>query len=234
MKTKVKTVPVVIIKEIVDSPLIKLVKETNLPSCLASHLETWKIVGNRWLTSMEAELELSAMNKEVEGGMELNALRALTFMGYMVKTEASFANGWVVRYRLSKQGQKAVGIKEVEQVSTSTAQEEIECGMCDGSGVDEKGLLCAVCGGSGTYAAKKARPAAKRTPDPIKTTMRTQTRRVDRSSLVDCPLCDGTGMGTKNTCKSCKGTGSIEDAKPSPTRKPSKPELKQRIMVRRK
>ena len=173
-KIKVRTIKAAPPKESVDSMLVHFVHSKDISKTLADTMQMWKELDNKWLTSMEAELELDSKGMKIEGGVQLNAIRALVFMDYIMEKKGGYQDVWVTRYKLSKQGLKAVGMKEEEEAptvkepkaakvkvsppektaTTTKAVVSTDCGRCGGSGVDDNVDICKWCKGSGEVAGK--------------------------------------------------------------------------------
>lgn len=160
-KIKVKAVPVKPVLDTVESKTVKMLMDSTMPRKLADTLEAWKVCGNKWSTCLETELELFARNMELDGGkVDINAVRTLVFLGYMVDQRNPHEDFGVVRYRLTKEGQKIIGLdstgtepvtKKVKvSLPEKTATVRSECSRCEGIGVDSKGSICKTCNGYGS------------------------------------------------------------------------------------
>ena len=199
MKTrKIQVRPVAVVetaKEEVVSVLVTMLENSPVAPQLGSILEAWKLLGNRWLSCMEANLELDVLNRKVadteKGDIELNGIRALVFMKYMIERKGGFADGWLVTYKLSDQGKKAVNMKDlIPSPGTRIAKPKsaqlnltdalVECSDCRGAGVLDSGDLCAECMGTGetnSYKALAKSIAPNAVLNPVKTKHKVVTRR---------------------------------------------------------
>ncbi len=157
---------------VVQSTLVTMLEHSPVASELAAVMEAWALLGNRWLNSLEATLELNNLGKEIpapnkRNEIDLHALTSLTYMGYMTRSEATFQNGYCVSYRLSDSGKKAVKLDDtqtpgtrtrkpkIQQLTIADITDENECSACGGSGVEANGDICETCYGTGEAQAKK-------------------------------------------------------------------------------
>jgi hypothetical protein len=162
-------------------------EDDSIPETMSDVLAAWKLCGNRPMTSLEAGLEVFSKGVQFENKVDnLDAVRALVFLGYMVKIEPDARESFpVARYKLSDKGLKAA----------SASDRGIESAMS-----------VAATGKETKYLPK---PRRGRVSPPEKT--ETRTPKVESKPVSeDCGRCDGTGvLDNGKVCPTCKGEGTI-------------------------
>jgi hypothetical protein len=177
-----------------------------LPQALTDIIYAWKKIGNPWASALEADLELFSKGYKFQNNIDdLNAVRALYYLEYMKKEDAGPGLN-VARYKLSKKGLLAAAriaelIGEEDTQPIKDIDTETDCNLCAGWGVDDDGLVCHNCNGSGSAPKKRTRRTGKEidtTISPPEKTVATCGRCNGACVLPSgkvCPKCDGTGEG---------------------------------------
>jgi len=207
-------------REITTCPIKLEFKSELLPESLTDIMYALYKCGNEWQNPLELDLKCYTKGLKFTSKLDdVNALRALVFLGYVLQEKFCKPMGVssCIKYKLAPKGVVAarkiaemIGDTEIIRTSYDHSNEEVDCSACDGLGMTEEGNECDTCHGAGTVKPKRIRRTKTEIELDRKVNSLQRTQAIPKKSTgTVCPVCEGECILGNVPCPECDGTGEV-------------------------